>query len=82
MYLGGFRLQCLHYTSFKPLLLWGEGGGGVKSRVCEQQGGKLLRLLYQLRPRILPLVENRSLDFPLCNYFSMFAPLACTGKQL
>ncbi len=38
----------------------GVGGGGVKSfsRVdCEQQGGNLLRLLSQLRPRIQNPVE-------------------------
>ncbi len=45
-------------TSFKPLLLG--GGGGLKSVSrgdCEQQGGKLLRLLPQSRPRIRPLYE-------------------------
>ncbi len=34
------------------------GGGGVKSMSrgdCELQGGKLLKLLSQIRPRILPL---------------------------
>ncbi len=42
---------------FKPHLLKG-GGGGVKSVSrgdCEWQGGKLLKLLSQLSPRIQPL---------------------------
>jgi hypothetical protein len=46
-----FTLQ----TSFKPLLL--KRCGGVKSvgiGDCEKQGGKLVRLLSQLRPGILP----------------------------
>ncbi len=46
-----FTLQ----ISFKPLLLKDGGKGRVKSvrrGDCEQQGGKLLRLLSQLRPRI------------------------------
>jgi hypothetical protein len=29
---------------------------------CEQQGGKLVRLLFQLRPRIRPLLDRRSLE--------------------
>ncbi len=47
-----FTLQ----TSFKKLLF--NGGEDVKSvrrGDCEQQGGKLLRLLSQLHPRIWPL---------------------------
>jgi hypothetical protein len=45
-------------TSFKPLLLKGVGVKSVSRGDCEQQGGKLLRLLSQLRPRIRPLDEG------------------------
>ncbi len=50
-----FKLQ----NSFKQFLLgWGGGGVYVKSISrgdCEKQGGKFVRLLSQLRPRIRPL---------------------------
>jgi hypothetical protein len=47
-----FTLQ----TSFKPLFLAVVGEVKSSSRGdCEQQGGKILRLLSQLRPRIRPL---------------------------
>jgi hypothetical protein len=55
-----FSLQ----TSFKPLLL--KRGGGVKSISrgdFEWQGGKLLRLLSQLRRRIRPLHSLSDLPF-------------------
>ena len=49
-----FTLQ----ISFKPLLLKKEGAAKSVSRGdCEQQGGKLLRPLYQLRPIIRPQVR-------------------------
>jgi hypothetical protein len=51
----GIRIQCLHY---KPVSRhFCSAGRGVKSvnrGDCEKQGGKLLRLLSQLRPRIRP----------------------------
>ncbi len=53
----GFHKQCLHY---KPVsnTTFAQGGGGGKSISrddCEEQGGKLWRLLSQLRPRVRPL---------------------------
>jgi hypothetical protein len=48
-----FTLQ----TSFNPLLIKGRGGlKSVNRGDSEQQGGKFLRLLSQLRPRIRPQV--------------------------
>jgi hypothetical protein len=48
-----FTLQ----TSFKPLFLRGGGGTQYVSRSDNEfEGGKLLRFLSQLCPRILPLV--------------------------
>ncbi len=41
----GFRVHCLQYKQFQY----------VSRGDCEQQGGKLLRLLSQLLPRIRPL---------------------------
>jgi hypothetical protein len=59
----GFRLQCLHYKPVSnPLLIkWGGSKKSVNVGDCEKQGGKLLRLLSQLCPRIRPLVS-----LPLC----------------
>ncbi len=51
-----FRSQCLHYNQFQATFFLG-GGGVVKSVCrsdCEWKGGKLWRLLSQLRPRIRP----------------------------
>jgi hypothetical protein len=45
-----FRLQ----TSSKLRLLKGGGVKSVSRGDCEKQGGKLSRLLSQLRPRIQP----------------------------
>ncbi len=70
----GFHIKCLHN---KPVFqttftLW--GGGGVKSVIlgdCEWQGGKLLGLLSQLRPRIRPQIQL------VC----LFILLSCLGSQ-
>jgi hypothetical protein len=63
-----FRTQCLHYIPVSNHFFLG-GGGGVKSISrdddCEYQGGKLLRLLSQLRPRTWPL--------DVCVYRTTFA---------
>ena len=48
-----FTLQ----TSFKPILLNGAEVKSVSRCDCEQQGGKLLRLLSKLRPKIRPLLS-------------------------
>jgi hypothetical protein len=56
----GFRRQCLHYKLVSNQFCSKEGGGGVKSvgrGDCEEQWGKLLRLLSRLRPRIRPQDE-------------------------
>ncbi len=52
---------CTLQNSFKPLLP--QKGKGGRSKIhqqgdCEQQGGKLLRLLSQLRPGIRPLFKT------------------------
>jgi hypothetical protein len=47
-------------TSFKPLSLKGEGIN-LLLEVTVKQGGKLLRLLSQLRPRIQP--QDKVEDF-------------------
>jgi hypothetical protein len=50
-------------TSFKPLLLKRKGEVKSISRGdCDWQGGKLLRLLSQLRPRIRPQDPARNLS--------------------
>jgi hypothetical protein len=59
----GFRnpytLQNQFQTTFAQ---WAEGGGGrvksVSRDTCEKQGGKLLKLLPQLRPRIRPQLNK------------------------
>jgi hypothetical protein len=63
--LGVLRLKVSVYNAyithqFETTFARGWGGGrGVKCRGdCEQQGGKLVKLLSQLRPRIRPLVCN------------------------
>ncbi len=47
-------------TSVNHFCLGGEGGGvklGIRSD-CEQQGGKLLRILFQFSPRIWPIGQG------------------------
>ncbi len=48
-------------NQFQNTIAQGGGGGGksVSWGDCEYQGGKLLRLLSQLRPRIPPLDMGR-----------------------
>ncbi len=43
-----------HYKPVFNHFCSGEGGESVRRGDCEQQGGKLLRLLSQARPRIWP----------------------------
>ncbi len=47
-------------TRKTPFAQGGRGGGlkSVSRGDCEQQGGKLLRLMSQLRPRIWPLYDS------------------------
>ncbi len=64
----GFCLQCLHYKPFQTTFALGVGGGGGVKSVsrgdCEWQGGKLRRLLSQLRPKMRPqsMIEKKESD--------------------
>ncbi len=55
----GFRIQCLLYKPVPNPNHFCSGGGGGRKSVsrsdCEWQGGKLLRLLSQWRPRFGPV---------------------------
>jgi hypothetical protein len=70
-----FTLQ----TTFRPLLLK-RGGGSVSREDCEQQGGKLLRLWFFLRPRIRPQY-NMSTEAQRM-YSTVFLTCLFWGKQL
>ncbi len=55
-------------NQFKPTLLKGRGVKAVSNGDCEWQGGKLLRLLSQLRPTSWSLLQREVCGLSLMNY--------------